>query len=128
MSADECGIKVFCRFRPLNQSEEKSGSVSIAKFLSEDSVNVGVSSFSNLYSCMLSFLIVNFYFKGKVFIFDKILKPNVRQEDVYMASAYPVVKDVLSGINGTIFAYGQTSSGKTFSMEVYHISCRRIFL
>ena len=28
-----------------------------------------------------------------------------------------VVVDVLSGFNGTIFAYGQTSSGKTHTME-----------
>lgn len=29
-----------------------------------------------------------------------------------------VVADVLGGYNGTIFAYGQTSSGKTHTMEV----------
>ena len=28
------------------------------------------------------------------------------------------VSDVLGGYNGTIFAYGQTSSGKTHTMEV----------
>ena len=30
-----------------------------------------------------------------------------------------VILDVLSGYNGTIFAYGQTSSGKTHTMEVW---------
>lgn len=34
-----------------------------------------------------------------------------------MGSAYHIVQDVLSGYNGTIFAYGQTSSGKTHTME-----------
>lgn len=33
----------------------------------------------------------------------------------------PSLVDVLEGYNGTIFAYGQTSSGKTHTMEV---SCR----
>ena len=28
------------------------------------------------------------------------------------------LSDVLSGYNGTIFAYGQTASGKTHTMEV----------
>jgi len=28
--------------------------------------------------------------------------------------------DVLSGYNGTIFAYGQTASGKTHTMEVWY--------
>ena len=34
-----------------------------------------------------------------------------------MSTIYDIV-DVLSGYNGTIFAYGQTSSGKTHTMEV----------
>lgn len=32
--------------------------------------------------------------------------------------AAPIVADILEGYNATIFAYGQTSSGKTFTMEV----------
>merc|ERR1719422_2531811 len=54
---------------------------------------------------------------GKVYMFDKVLKPNVTQSQVYDATAKNIVKDVLSGYNGTIFAYGQTSSGKTHTME-----------
>lgn len=42
-----------------------------------------------------------------------------------MSSSYHIVQDVLSGYNGTIFAYGQTSSGKTHTMEV--ICCCRYF-
>ena len=29
----------------------------------------------------------------------------------------PIVQNVLEGYNGTIFAYGQTGTGKTFTME-----------
>ena len=50
-------------------------------------------------------------------MFDKVLKPNVTQDQVYHAAAKSIVKDVLNGYNGTIFAYGQTSSGKTHTME-----------
>jgi kinesin family protein 5 len=46
-----------------------------------------------------------------------VLKPNVTQTQVYDSTAKSIVKDVLSGYNGTIFAYGQTSSGKTHTME-----------
>lgn len=42
-SADECNIKVVCRVRPLNQSEEKVGSKFVLKFPSDDSVSIGVS-------------------------------------------------------------------------------------
>merc|ERR1719322_580484 len=54
---------------------------------------------------------------GKVYVFDKVLKPNVTQTQVYDSTAKSIVKVVLSGYNGTIFAYGQTSSGKTHTME-----------
>lgn len=36
---------------------------------------------------------------------------------MYNEAAKAIVKDVLGGYNGTIFAYGQTSSGKTHTME-----------
>ncbi|XP_041365927.1 kinesin heavy chain-like isoform X2 [Gigantopelta aegis] len=93
--ANECNIKVVCRVRPLNPTEEKAGSKFVLKFPTDDSVSIG----------------------GKVFAFDKILKPNVSQEYVYNVAAKPIVADVLGGYNGTIFAYGQTASGKTHTME-----------
>lgn len=37
--------------------------------------------------------------------------------EIYEASAKPIVESVLEGFNGTVFAYGQTSSGKTFTMQ-----------
>ncbi|KAL1021797.1 hypothetical protein UPYG_G00018090 [Umbra pygmaea] len=55
--------------------------------------------------------------QGKPYIFDRVLPPNTSQEQVYDACAKQIVKDVLGGYNGTIFAYGQTSSGKTHTME-----------
>jgi kinesin family protein 3/17 len=39
------------------------------------------------------------------------------QVDVYNRVARPIVDNVLEGYNGTIFAYGQTGTGKTFTME-----------
>ncbi|XP_029103211.1 kinesin heavy chain isoform X3 [Scleropages formosus] len=56
-------------------------------------------------------------FKGKPYVFDRVLTPNTTQEQVYNACAKQIVRDVLAGYNGTIFAYGQTSSGKTHTME-----------
>lgn len=36
---------------------------------------------------------------------------------VYEGVAREIVHSVVRGLNGTIFAYGQTSSGKTFTMQ-----------
>ena len=42
---------------------------------------------------------------------------NTTQMEVYEFAGKPVVESVLQGFNGTIFAYGQTSSGKTYTMQ-----------
>ncbi|KDO20679.1 hypothetical protein SPRG_13431 [Saprolegnia parasitica CBS 223.65] len=51
------------------------------------------------------------------FTFDNVFGEDSTQQEVFEAVAKPVVADVLEGYNATIFAYGQTSSGKTFTME-----------
>ncbi|XP_034770128.2 kinesin heavy chain isoform X3 [Acipenser ruthenus] len=91
----ECNIKVLCRFRPLNQSEIVRGDKYIPKFKGDDTVVIA----------------------GKSYVFDKVFPTNTTQEQVYNTCAKQIVKDVLGGYNGTIFAYGQTSSGKTHTME-----------
>ena len=40
-----------------------------------------------------------------------------KQKDVYEQTVRSLVDSVLEGFNGTIFAYGQTGTGKTFTME-----------
>uniref|UniRef100_A0A7N6BQN2 Kinesin-like protein n=1 Tax=Anabas testudineus TaxID=64144 RepID=A0A7N6BQN2_ANATE len=91
----ECNIKVLCRFRPLNQSEIIRGDKFIPIFQGEDTVIFG----------------------GKTYVFDQVFPTNTTQEQVYNTCAKQIVRDVLGGYNGTIFAYGQTSSGKTHTME-----------
>uniref|UniRef100_A0A3Q3E3G1 Kinesin-like protein n=1 Tax=Labrus bergylta TaxID=56723 RepID=A0A3Q3E3G1_9LABR len=90
-----CGVKVMCRFRPLNDAERSRGDKNIPKFNGEDTVVVA----------------------GKPYVFDRVLAPNSEQVQVYDTCARQIVRDVLGGYNGTIFAYGQTSSGKTHTME-----------
>ncbi|XP_071552251.1 kinesin-like protein KIF3A isoform X1 [Panulirus ornatus] len=53
----------------------------------------------------------------KVFTFDSVFGTDSKQVDVYNIAARPIVENVLEGYNGTIFAYGQTGTGKTYTME-----------
>jgi len=53
----------------------------------------------------------------KLFTFDYVYDWNSTQDQVYSETAGPIVDSVLEGYNGTIFAYGQTGTGKTFTME-----------
>ncbi|CAF1281260.1 unnamed protein product [Adineta steineri] len=97
MAAKECNIRVVARFRPLNESEKRAASESVVEFPSNKDDTIHITD--------------------KAFIFDKVFRPNATQEKVYNETAKEIVKDVLNGYNGTIFAYGQTSSGKTHTME-----------
>ncbi|KAJ8435627.1 hypothetical protein Cgig2_000293 [Carnegiea gigantea] len=58
----------------------------------------------------------------RVFTFDKagclqVFGPAAQQKDLYDQAIVPIVKEVLEGFNCTIFAYGQTGTGKTYTME-----------
>lgn len=53
----------------------------------------------------------------KEYAFDQIFEPGTAQEVIYKDTAAPIVESVMEGYNGTIFAYGQTGTGKTFTME-----------
>eukprot|EP00826_Nyctotherus_ovalis_P022456 TRINITY_DN1740_c0_g1_i15.p1 TRINITY_DN1740_c0_g1~~TRINITY_DN1740_c0_g1_i15.p1 ORF type:complete len:666 (-),score=201.57 TRINITY_DN1740_c0_g1_i15:130-2127(-) len=57
--------------------------------------------------------------QAKEFTFDSVYDDKSRQEDIYVNSVFPVVENVLIGYNGTVFAYGQTGTGKTFTIEGY---------
>ncbi|KAL5545811.1 hypothetical protein UlMin_005498 [Ulmus minor] len=53
----------------------------------------------------------------RVFTFDKVFGPSAQQKDLYEQAVIPIVHEVLEGFNCTIFAYGQTGTGKTYTME-----------
>ena len=53
----------------------------------------------------------------KNFSFDHVFGPETSQNTIYNEIAFPIVHSVLRGYNGTIFAYGQTGAGKTYTMQ-----------
>lgn len=96
-------IKVVCRFRPLNEKEiekESRKEENLINFVSNSQLQFTSISEAQTYS----------------FNFDYIFPPNVSQSEIYDLSAKEIISSVLNGYNGTIFAYGQTSSGKTYTM------------
>ena len=56
-------------------------------------------------------------FGANNFSFDRCFDMYSNQKEVYDCAARPIIDSVLDGFNGTIFAYGQTSSGKTHTMQ-----------
>nr|XP_051187767.1 kinesin-like protein KIN-7I isoform X3 [Lolium perenne] len=51
------------------------------------------------------------------FDFDEIFSEECRTADVYGARTKHIVDSAVQGFNGTVFAYGQTNSGKTYTMR-----------
>lgn len=47
---------------------------------------------------------------------DHIFDMNASNSDVFDTVVKPIVDAAVNGFNGTVFAYGQTSSGKTYTM------------
>eukprot|EP01039_Chlorochromonas_danica_P008606 gene8606-9484_t len=56
--------------------------------------------------------------KQRDFYFDYVFGEDASQDFVYDRLARPIVQEVLRGCNGTIFAYGQTGTGKTYTMGI----------
>eukprot|EP01036_Dinobryon_divergens_P047078 gene47078-63049_t len=53
----------------------------------------------------------------KMFTFDGVYDEHTIQRQFYEESCFPLVESVLEGFNGTVFAYGQTGCGKTWTMQ-----------
>lgn len=53
----------------------------------------------------------------RTFTFDRVFGPASKQKDLFDHAISPIVNEVLEGYNCTIFAYGQTGTGKTYTME-----------
>lgn len=48
-------------------------------------------------------------YKDRRFMFDRVFGHEARQEEVYEATAQPLLRGVLDGFNATVFAYGVSS-------------------
>ena len=103
MPPSEC-VKVVVRCRPLNSKEQSDGRVQVVE-MDERMGMVAVSAPGASGE------------PPKTFTFDSVFPPNTAQERIYKATAAPICDSVMEGYNGTIFAYGQTGTGKTFTME-----------
>ena len=95
----EC-VKVAIRVRPMNKHEIEQNSRLCVQV---DTANSTVSVISDKN-------------ESKTFPFDYVYPMETTQREVYDQVAFPIVDSIFQGYNGTVFAYGQTGCGKTFTM------------
>uniref|UniRef100_UPI0035902787 carboxy-terminal kinesin 2-like n=1 Tax=Myxine glutinosa TaxID=7769 RepID=UPI0035902787 len=99
-------IRVFCRVRPFMRSEENSfehieltgNSITLEK--TTESRTGRDKKEATRFS----------------FTFDQVFSPSAKQSAVFEEISH-LVQSALDGYNVTIFAYGQTGGGKTYTME-----------
>ena len=97
------GFVVACRFRPLNDREKQKSQELLTQHISADKKTIKLANPSKPEGL-------------KEYTFDYIFSSDSTQEEIYSTIAEPIIKDIFKGFNGIILAFGQTSSGKTFTM------------
>ncbi|PRQ43350.1 putative plus-end-directed kinesin ATPase [Rosa chinensis] len=100
----EVNVQVVLRCRPLSDEEQKSH---VQKVVSCNETKREVTVLHSLNNKPID----------KVFTFDKVFGPKAQQKSIYEQAISPIVNEVLDGFNCTVFAYGQTGTGKTYTME-----------
>jgi len=99
-SDSEC-VQVVVRCRPMNKTEKENKCSHIVD------VDTGLNQIT----------IKNPQGGPKSFTFDGAFDENTQQRPFYDDACFTLVESILVGFNATIFAYGQTGCGKSFSMQ-----------
>lgn len=97
-------MRVLCRFRPKNKAEMINNPNGENDRITLDTENHVVN------------IIINEGEESKRFDFDHIFKTDTTQPYVFDIAGSALVDNVLNGFNSTLFAYGQTGAGKTWSL------------
>ena len=125
MSYDELGeikknrnINVYIRMRPLlkyedeifwkiNEVKDTIYSNDYNSFSEDDNYEFSTKGKGKIF---------NLDYSPKIFYFDKIYTPKTESQIIYKEICQNIIKNFINGLNGSIFMYGQTTSGKTFTM------------
>ncbi|WVZ56493.1 hypothetical protein U9M48_007012 [Paspalum notatum var. saurae] len=96
-------VQVVLRCRPLNEEEQR---LDVKSVISCNDTNKEVTARLSLFKQ-----------PNRTFTFDKVFGPESQQSMIFDHAVAPLVNDVLEGYNCTVFAFGQTGTGKTYTME-----------
>ncbi|KAJ7401367.1 Kinesin-like protein KIF19 [Pitangus sulphuratus] len=103
-------LTVALRIRPLSEAEEEEGAALAARRVGEQGVVLMDPSEDpdDILRANRS--------REKTFVFDMVFDHTATQEEVYVSTTKSLIEGVISGYNATIFAYGPTGTGKTYTM------------
>eukprot|EP01104_Vermistella_antarctica_P017372 TRINITY_DN614_c0_g1_i1.p1 TRINITY_DN614_c0_g1~~TRINITY_DN614_c0_g1_i1.p1 ORF type:complete len:1209 (+),score=341.45 TRINITY_DN614_c0_g1_i1:157-3627(+) len=96
----EVNVQVVVRCRPLNSMERREKAHSVVQCV-EENKEIRLQHLK----------------QAKCYNFDTVYGPASTQKKVFDTTVAPIVDEVLKGFNCTVFAYGVTGTGKTYTME-----------
>ena len=103
-------ITVAVRARPMSEREKRLGALSVVKI--KDPNIVGLTKLAQKSNPYLKSGLGSYY----EYKFDRAFAADGTQSDVYEQTTQSSIKTVLRGENVTVFAYGATGAGKTYTM------------
>ncbi|GMJ14017.1 hypothetical protein like AT1G18550 [Hibiscus trionum] len=106
---NESRILVFVRLRPMSKKEKEVGSRCCVKIVNKKDVYLTEFGNENDYLRLKRL-------KGRHFTFDASFPDSSAQCEVYTTTTAELVEAVLQGRNGSVFCYGATGAGKTYTM------------
>ena len=103
-------IKVYCRIKPsgLNPSASRGDGNAL--------MPACLKALSSTQIMFASQTQINTIKKCPLFVFDSVFAENSEQNEVFEQTTAPLIERLMEGFNATILAYGQTNSGKTFTL------------
>ncbi|XP_063887911.1 kinesin-like protein KIF18A [Scylla paramamosain] len=120
-AASKANLKVVVRVRPQNQREEDKGARCVVDVLDKHMLVFDPKEETG----------DGFFFKGtkqrcrdlskrqpleKKFVFEHVFGDQATNEELYEVTAHPLIDTLLQGYNCSVFAYGATGAGKTYTM------------
>nr|BAA96455.1 kinesin like protein KLP-13 [Caenorhabditis elegans] len=126
MAMQKQQLTVVVRVRPLNSGEKSRKAFQCVFPLDKKVPRTSLSKKLNLFSFKRVLLVDPEKFENNIlrqnrqherkFEFDASFGATSNQEDVHETTTGPIIDSVVEGFNATVFAYGATGSGKTFTM------------
>ncbi|KAM7475399.1 hypothetical protein LguiB_022642 [Lonicera macranthoides] len=102
-------ILVFVRLRPMGKKEREAGSRCCVRIVNRRDVYLTEFANENDYLRLKRL-------RGRHFTFDASFPDSSTQLEVYSTTTAELVEAVLQGRNGSVFCYGATGAGKTYTM------------
>lgn len=111
-------IKVCVRIRPMSREERESGDTIVWKWDGNTIAPINIAPIKKGATNSFSTIQAEYFLaQNSQYSFDHIFDPDVTTPHIFDTAVQDIVSSTMNGFHGSVFSYGQTASGKTFTMN-----------